>query len=120
MTDHDAAADAAQQELARQMQLVLGAMGTVPLDDPHRHERIRLRAAQLLVWALLGAAGEDGMRLAWATAADEFGTGIELFGSVVGLVAEYAANHDVLRARLQTEINRLTGILDEIDQGGAP
>jgi hypothetical protein len=111
--------EAVQEELARQMAQVLGAMGSVAIDDPHRSQRVRLRASQLLVWALLGADGEAGMRLAWDTAAKEFGTGIELFGSVIRLVVEYAADHDVLRAHLQAEINRLTGMLDAAD-GIAP
>ena len=117
MTDPDinpASDDEIQQELARQIRLALGAMGTVAVDDPHRGERVRLRASQLLVWALLGADGEAGMRMAWDAAVEEFGTGVELFGSVVGLVAEYAADHASLRAALQAEINRLTGVLNAV------
>ena len=73
--------DAVQQEIARQIGAALDATGSVPAHDPRRHLRVRLRAAQLLVHALRGAEGEAGMRMAWDAAVEEFGTGIELFGS---------------------------------------
>lgn len=109
--------EAAQAELIRQMNAALAATGSVPADDPRRHLRVRLRAAQLLTHAMRGADGADGMRLAWDAAVAEFGTGIALFGSVVGLVAEYA-DHDTLTRSLQAEIARVSLQLEDVRMDG--
>jgi hypothetical protein len=106
--------DEAQQAIVRQMRAALDATGSVPADDPRRHLRVRLRAAQLLVHALRGAEGEAGMRMAWDAAVEEFGTSIELFGSTIGLIAEFAADRDTLTARLQTEIANMALLIEDV------
>jgi hypothetical protein len=86
--------------------------------DPRRHLRVRLRAAQLLVHAFRGGDDAGGMQMTWDAAVGEFGTGIELFADVVGLIVEHETDRDTLTSRLQTEIARLTLFLEDVGMDG--
>ncbi|SON62270.1 hypothetical protein MSIMFI_03795 [Mycobacterium simulans] len=83
--------------------------GTVPADDPRRHVRVRLRAAQWLVWALQG--GGPGAQMAWDAAVDEFGSEAEIGEAVRQLQGETTSDSV---EDLQAEIAYLTLCLENV------
>lgn len=90
----------------------------VPLDDPRRHIRIRLRAAQILVHALWAGLWPEGRDLARSTASGEFGGESEVFTAVLTLLHEYADEPVAITQRLRDEIAYLTLCLEDIRADG--
>jgi hypothetical protein len=93
---------------------------TVDPDDPRRHLRIRLRAAQALVHALWAGIYPEGLTLALEAAATEFGDDVaaELLPAVLGLLHEYADEPLVMTRCLRDEIARLSLYLEDVRVDG--
>ncbi|MCW2685511.1 MAG: hypothetical protein JWR37_401 [Mycobacterium sp.] len=93
---------------------------TVDPDDPRRHIRIRLRAAQTLVYALWAGVYPEGLTLARQTAATEFGhdAEAELLPALLRLLHDFANEPVVMTTNLRTEIARLSLYLEDIRVDG--
>lgn len=85
-------------------------------DDPRRHIRIRLRAAQLLVHALWAGLWPEGMRLAIEEAIAEIGQTVadELLPVVLSLIHEFIDEPLAMTRRLRVEIVYLTACLEDV------
>ncbi|BCZ24849.1 hypothetical protein MYSE111917_16635 [Mycobacterium senriense] len=92
----------------------------VPLDDPRRHIRIRLRAAQILVHALWSGLWPEGAELARRSALNDFGpdASAEILPAVLGLLHEYADEPLAMTSKLREEIARLHLYLADVGADG--
>lgn len=87
-----------------------------PADDPRRHIRVRLVAAQILVNTVLPAPSEPPAVFdAAADLARAIGvTDRELLSEIVCLIGKHADTREVMARTLQSEIAELTLFLENV------